>query len=215
MSIRLLPATIGVALVLFALKAVEMWEGSSSLLSAPAATAMLNQVSLVTPARAQQAATPATTAPTQAPITNQAAAGFTAAELDMLQNLKLRREQLDEREREIDLRANLLAVSERRVEERIAELKKIEQTIDGLLVKYDEQQEKQLAAVVKIYEAMKPKDAAVIFNRLEMPVLIEISERIRERTMAPILSEMDPAVANALTIEMATRRALPKTGLPN
>ncbi len=216
MTIRLLPATMGIALVLFALKAVEMWEVSSSLFSAPAATALLNQVSVISPAIAQQVATPAATAArTQAPVTNQAAAGFTAAELDMLQNLKLRREELDEREREIDLRANLLAVSERRVEERIAELKKIEQTIDGLLVKYDEQQEKQLAAVVKIYEAMKPKDAAAIFNRLQMPVLIEISERIRERTMAPILSEMDPAIANSLTIEMATRRALPKTGLPN
>jgi flagellar motility protein MotE (MotC chaperone) len=215
MTIRLLPATMGVALVLFALKAVEMWEGSSSLFSAPAATAMLNQVAIITPAQAQQAATPTAAAPTQAPVTNQAAAGFTAAELDMLQNLKLRREELDEREREIDLRANLLAVSERRVEERIAELKKIEQTIDGLLVKYDEQQEKQLAAVVKIYEAMKPKDAAAIFNRLQMPVLIEIAERIKERTMAPILSEMDPTVANALTIEMATRHALPKTGVAN
>jgi flagellar motility protein MotE (MotC chaperone) len=139
---------------------------------------------------------------------------FTPAELDMLQNLKSRREELDEREREIDVRTNLLAVSERRVEERIAELKQVEATINGLLVKYDEQQEAQFAAVVKIYEAMKPKDAANILNRLEMPVLIELAERIKERTMAPILSAMDPAVANTLTVELATRRALPITGGP-
>ena len=211
MSIRLLPATMGIALVLFAVKAVDLWQGSSSLFRTPAATAFFNQVAVVTPAIAQQT-------PAAAPVlaaANAAAAGFTAAELDMLQNLKQRRETLDEREREIDLRGNLLTVSERRVEERIAELRKIEKTIDGLLVKYAEQQEQQLAAVVKIYEAMKPKDAANIFNRLQMPVLIEIAERIKERTMAPILADMDPAIANNLTIEMATRRSLPKTGQTN
>ena len=207
MTIRLIPATVGFAVLLFAVKAVDVWQGSATFFPAELVAQMT-----VAPAKAQQPPPPA------APAGNVAAqAGqivFTPAELDMLQNLKMRREELDEREREIDLRTNLLAVSERRVEERIAELKVVEGTIRGLLVQYDKQQEEQLAAVVRIYEAMKPKDAANIFNRLQMVVLLEVAERIKERTMAPILAEMDPVVANALTIEMATRRALPLTGRP-
>ncbi len=205
MRIRLLPATVGLAAIFFAVKAVDVWRGSAGVLG-PSIFAAVT----VSPAKAQAA-------PPAAPAPATAAPGqivFTPAELDMLQNLKMRREELDEREREIDVRTNLLVVSERRVEERIAELKKVEETIRGLLVQYDKQQEEQLAAVVKIYEAMKPKDAANIFDRLQMPVLLEIAERIKERTMAPILSAMNPTVANALTIEMATRRTLPATGAP-
>ena len=210
MTIRLVPATVGFAVLLFAVKAVDVWRGSASFFPAD----FVAEVTIA-PARAQ---TPPPAAAPAAPAGNaNAQAGqivFTPAELDMLQNLKTRREELDEREREIDLRTNLLAVSERRVQERIAELKVVEETIRGLLVQYDKQQEEQLAAVVRIYEAMKPKDAANIFNRLQMPILLEVAERIKERTMAPILAEMDPVIANALTIEMATRRALPLTGRP-
>ena len=209
MTIRLVPATVGFAVLLFAVKAVDVWQGSASFFPAD----FVAEVTIA-PARAQ---TPPPAAAPAAVGNATAQAGqivFTPAELDMLQNLKTRREELDEREREIDLRTNLLAVSERRVQERIAELKVVEETIRGLLVQYDKQQEEQLAAVVRIYEAMKPKDAANIFNRLRMPVLLEVAERIKERTMAPILAEMDPVIANALTIEMATRRALPLTGRP-
>ncbi len=209
MTIRLIPATVGFAALLFAVKAVDVWQGSASFFPAD----LVAQVT-VAPAKAQQPPPAAPAAPAGNATAQAGQIVFTPAELDMLQNLKTRREELDEREREIDLRNNLLAVSERRVQERIAELKVVEETIRGLLVQYDKQQEEQLAAVVRIYEAMKPKDAANIFNRLRMPVLLEVAERIKERTMAPILAEMDPVIANALTIEMATRRALPLTGRP-
>jgi len=139
---------------------------------------------------------------------------FTAAELDLLQNLALRREELDAREAEMGLRANLLAVTEARIEARIAELQAVEATIQSLLITYDEQEEAQLQSVVAIYEAMKPKDAAKIFNNLDMMILIELAERMRERIIAPILADMETDAANALTVELATRRSLPVTGRP-
>ena len=137
---------------------------------------------------------------------------FTPAEIDMLQNLAQRREELNARAREMDLRENLLAVTEQRIEERIAELSRIEETIRGLLVQHDEQMEAQLQSVVAIYAAMKPGDAATIFNTLDMEILLDIAERMKERTMAPILASMDAAVADRLTVELATRRSLPAFG---
>ena len=148
------------------------------------------------------------------PLTLNPNSPFTAAELDMLQRLALRREELNAREAEMGLRANLLAVTEARIEGRIAELRAVEATIQSLLITYDEQEEAQLQSVVAIYEAMKPGDAAKIFNNLDMMILIELVERMRERLIAPILADMETDAANALTVELATRRSLPVTGRP-
>jgi flagellar motility protein MotE (MotC chaperone) len=56
-----------------------------------------------------------------------------------------------------------------------------------------------------MYEAMKPKDAAKVFDRLEMPVLIEIATQIAPRKMSDILGLMQTEAAERLTVEMARR----------
>ena len=119
---------------------------------------------------------------------------------------------MDARERELDLRAQLLQVTQKQIDDRIKELQSVQATIDGLLVKYDAQEEAKIQSLVKVYETMKPKEAATIFNTLQMAVLIELAQRIKERTMAPILAAMDPPAAKVLTVELATRRSLPATG---
>ncbi|MEQ9126023.1 MAG: hypothetical protein RIM80_26055, partial [Alphaproteobacteria bacterium] len=64
---------------------------------------------------------------------------FSQAEIELLQNLSRRRDELDSRERQIEMRENLMAATEKRIEERIGELRRIESQIDSLLIKYDEQ----------------------------------------------------------------------------
>ena len=56
-----------------------------------------------------------------------------------------------------------------------------------------------------MYEGMKPKDAAKVFDRLEMPVLFEIASQIAPRKMSDILGLMSPEAAERLTVEMARR----------
>ena len=56
-----------------------------------------------------------------------------------------------------------------------------------------------------MYESMKPKDAAKVFDRLEMPVLYQIASQIAPRKMSDILGQMSPDVAERLTTEMARR----------
>jgi len=63
-----------------------------------------------------------------------------------------------------------------------------------------------------MYEGMKPKDAAKVFDRLEMPVLFEITSQIAPRKMADILGLMAPEVAERLTVEMARRASNDKSG---
>ncbi len=69
-----------------------------------------------------------------------------------------------------------------------------------------------MKSLVKIYENMKSKDAARILEELDMDILLELAERMREAKMAPILAQMDLNKAKAITVELATRRQLPAAG---
>ena len=137
---------------------------------------------------------------------------FTQAEIDMLKDLGARRDQLDSRERAQDLRERLLEAPEARIDEKIAELKTIEETIRARLVQHDEEKEAAMRRLVKMYENMKPKDAARIFTELDMEILLDVAERMREVKMAPILAAMAAVRAKQVTVRLALRRKLPETG---
>lgn len=130
------------------------------------------------------------------------------AELAALQNLAARRDQLDAREKALDTRAGLLAAGEKRVDAKIAELKELQATLQGLIKTYDEQETAKLASLVKIYENMKPKEAAPILEKLDMDTLLDLVERMKERKVAPILARMNPARAKEITDELARRRQI-------
>jgi flagellar motility protein MotE (MotC chaperone) len=59
--------------------------------------------------------------------------------------------------------------------------------------------------IVTMYESMKPKDAAKVFDRLEMPVLIEIASAMAPRKMSDVLGLMQTDAAERLTVELARR----------
>ncbi|WP_119419427.1 MotE family protein [Desertibaculum subflavum] len=132
--------------------------------------------------------------------------GFSAAEVEVLQSLSRRREELEQREQGIVAREALLAAAEKRIEGRINELKALEAKLTVLADKREEEEEKRLRGLVKVYESMKPADAARIFQELDMPVLLDVAERMKEAKLGPILAQMNPQKARAMTVELAGRR---------
>lgn len=134
---------------------------------------------------------------------------FTRAEIELLANLAQRRDQIEQRGREIDLRESLLAAAEKRLDDRISELKKLEASIKQIVQQYDKQEEQNLQGLVKVYENMKPKDAARIFEKLEPNILLGVVERMKEAKLATVLAEMTPATAQDLTVRLATRKQIP------
>jgi flagellar motility protein MotE (MotC chaperone) len=134
---------------------------------------------------------------------------LTPGDIELLQQLAARRNELDARERELDTREQALALVEAEVAGRIDELKELQAKLEAKVIEYDEAQEAKLASLVKIYQNMKPKDAAPIFNTLEPDILLDVIERMKEAKVAPILALMDPARARAVTQDLARRRELP------
>ncbi len=137
---------------------------------------------------------------------------LTPAEIDLLQQLAERRQVLESREQEFELRTGLLAAAESRIDKKVEELKVLRETISGLIKTFDAQQDAKLLSLVKIYENMKPKEAAKIFEELEMDTLLEVAERMKERKLAPIMAKMHPEKARDMTVELSRLRQLPPVG---
>jgi flagellar motility protein MotE (MotC chaperone) len=127
------------------------------------------------------------------------------SERAILERLQSRRQELEARAREIDIRESLLKAAEKRVEARIEELKAVESRIATATQQKNEADVARFKGIITMYEAMKPKDAAKVFDRLEMPVLYQIASQIAPRKMSDILGLMSPEVAERLTTEMARR----------
>jgi flagellar motility protein MotE (MotC chaperone) len=142
---------------------------------------------------------------------------LTQAEIDLLQQLADRREQIEARARELDLREGLLKAAETRISRKIQDMKALQVTINGLIKKHDTQQDAKINSLVKIYENMKPKDAARIFEELELDTLLMVAERMKERKLSAVMAKMNPVKAREVTIELARLRKLPKPAdaLPN
>lgn len=134
---------------------------------------------------------------------------LTQAEIDLLQKLAVRREAIEAREKEIESRLSFLRAAEARIDKKVDELKGLQATITRLLKAYDDQQKAKVENLVKLYEAMKPKEAARIFEQLDMDTLLLVAERMGERKLAPIMSKMNPDKAREVTVELSRARELP------
>lgn len=136
------------------------------------------------------------------PMTN--VQGGSATEESILQSLAARRTELETYEKDLALRASLVDAAEKRVAERQATLEALEAQISSLVDQRQEMEAGQFASIVSMYETMKPRDAANIFNALEMDVLLRVAKMMNPRKMAPILAAMDAPRAQELTVRMAT-----------
>lgn len=140
-----------------------------------------------------------------------AAPELTQAELDVLQNLRQRREELDIRESKLELRESLIEAAETNLESRVQEWRQLKTEVEELLARYEEAEEGELKTLAIYYEKMKPKDAARVFNTLDLTYLIEIVGRMKDAKVADVMGKMDTEKAKVLTMQLAERRE-PGTG---
>ena len=155
-----------------------------------------------------------------------AGASGVPSERALLERLGERRETLQQRDRDLDTRERLLENAERKLEGRINELRALEKA-DASAAKRGEAETSALKGVVTMYETMKPKEAARVFDRLALDVLVPVVLQMNPRKMAEVLAAMQPESAEKLTVALASRArgldsraasanaALPPTELPS
>jgi flagellar motility protein MotE (MotC chaperone) len=232
--LRLLPTLMFLAALFFTVKVGMLWQSADAPSAggpfAVAGAAAKSAGAEKPPAKAA-AATPAAAAPAPAaafptpppatpePATEPAAEAaqapaFSPAEVDVLRQLAARREQLEARVRELDKREALLKAAESRIDAKATALKELQAEVSRLLKAHDERQDEKVASLARLYASMKPKDAAAILQTLELEPLLLVTERIKERKLAPILAEMSPAKARDLTTELVRKRKVEAAARP-
>lgn len=221
--LRLLPAVAGGAAALLLLKGIELWRQEPYVprtVSAerPSISPFTDSILRM---RGKIPFDPDTTGSTAAPPKDDKKPGppplpagtpvkldepaISPAERGLLQKLGERREELDERARELEMRENLLKAADKKLEDRINDLKQLEARglgPDGQ-PKKDASEQQALKNLVTMYEAMKPKEAARVFDRLSLPVLVPVVNAMNPRKMSEILAAMSPEAAEKLTVELA------------
>ena len=128
------------------------------------------------------------------------------AVLDRLQD---RRQELENRNRELDMRESLIKAAEKRLEAKVKELKDLEGRVNTAMGARDKTEAQRFKSIVTMYENMKAKDAARIFDRLELKILVDVSTQINPRKMSEILAQMTAESAERLTVELANRAGGP------
>lgn len=199
-SPRLLPATI-VAMGLVTIgKCVDLARAAGA---APEAATPLPPL-----------ATPLTAPPKQlaAPPEKPAEPAMSEAERALLLDLRHRREALDQRAHELDQRESVTEAAEKKLASRVDELTALQARLEQMDAARHEHDAANWTGLVRVYEAMKPRDAATIFDALDMQVLLGVLDRMNERRVAPILAAMQPdraRLATQMLAEMRTRAITP------
>lgn len=134
----------------------------------------------------------------------------TGVKMEMFKDMSARRQELDKRERALVTREALLRAAEQELDRKYQEMAELRGKIENLLETQSEEEQARIKSLVKIYEGMKPKEAARIFDTLDLDVLVSVMSRMSERKLSPVLAAMNPERARTVTIVLAEEKQLPE-----
>jgi len=207
---RLLPLTAFCLACLLAAKSISLVRAAAPQDAAPGAkpttpTAAITSTSGKPPVSSDQAlvAAPAMSNENAVP---SGTPPISDAERAVLLELRERRQELETREQTLAAREAVLAAAERKISARVDELKSLQTRLEALDAARQERDETSWRGLVKVYENMKPRDAATIMNDMEMGVLLPVLDRMKETKGARILAAMQPDKARQATAELAQLR---------
>lgn len=130
-------------------------------------------------------------------------------EMELITQLRQRREALEARATALDLQEQLLSSTEKRINDKISQLELLEERIKSHLRLYEEKETEQLQSIVSIYETMKPKEAAPRFEALSLQTQLDLVQLMNPRKVAALMEKMTPQKASVLTTELATKAQPP------
>lgn len=131
-------------------------------------------------------------------------------QMRLLEDLGKRREQLDAREKNLDSREAMMKAAEKQIDTKINEMSALKDQIEKLLGQQQDEENGKIDSLVKIYSGMKPKDAAAIFNQMDMNILLQVVSKMSERKSAAIIAVMDTNKATELSVRLTEMKKLPE-----
>jgi flagellar motility protein MotE (MotC chaperone) len=133
-----------------------------------------------------------------------------AVRAGLVKDLAERRKLVETQEKALATREAVLKAAESELDQKYKELTDLQKQLRGLLNQQSEEESARIKSLVRIYEGMKPADAARIFNTLDTTILLDVMSRMSERKSSPVLAAMDPDRARTITLLMAQQKSLPE-----
>jgi flagellar motility protein MotE (MotC chaperone) len=192
---RLLPLTILALVAVLGLKALWLFDAWTPAMVGAAHAAEHDQKPADPPKPPPASPAPAAQPPAPAPVSD--------SERTVLLELRQRREELERRDATIGARESVLIATEQKIDARLKELRDLQSQLAGLDAQRQQREEANWQSLVKVYETMKPREAAAIFNDLQMPVLLPLIGHMKEAKVAAVLAAMAPDKAREVTAQLA------------
>jgi len=209
--IRVWPMLVAAAFVALGFKVIDIYT-SVSLLSAPAIAAEEEDNASDDEKADNEGSSESddASASTSSPANDTLIFGApTPEQLEILSQLKARREALVARESDLDLREQLLAGTEKRIDDKISQLQDLEASVKGLVQTFEQRETEEFQRIIKVYDTMKPAEAAKVFPSLDMRTQLDIATRMKPAKVAAMLGKMDTLAATELTAELAKQAQAP------
>jgi flagellar motility protein MotE (MotC chaperone) len=210
-SVRLIPAVMAALAALLGLKAVAMAEVVGDV-AAHAGNSQQQQANGGAPPNGENAQGAAAGGASCPSPSFAEMAGLSQSEVQVLQALGARRQELDARASTMDTQGELMTAAEHRLDDRITQLRQLETQVNTLLGQLDEAQATRINNLVDVYQRMRAKDAATVFDGLDDGVLVQVASRMRQANLAEVMGKMDPVRARRLTQMLAEMSRPPTDG---
>lgn len=135
--------------------------------------------------------------------------GDPACDPRLLRAIDERSRQLDARSSDLADRARMLEAIEARAREQVQALRAERRALEATLERVDGEAEAEIARLVKIYENMKPKEAARIFEAMPAEIAAGFVRRMAEQKSALVMGNLDAGHAYAITLALANSSVPP------
>ena len=129
---------------------------------------------------------------------------YNAAERVFL-DMAVERDRIQQEKESLLALRQAVAVQEKVLEMGRAQLEIVISKLDAKQSEYIEERERSASKLAKMYEAMKPAQAAPIIGALELDIILDIMTRMKERPAAKILAHMDAGLAAQVSTRMSLK----------
>ncbi|MCP4572089.1 MAG: hypothetical protein GY838_07015 [bacterium] len=142
--------------------------------------------------------------PSVAAVPDLAPEDYEAAER-VFADMAVERDRIQREKESLVMLRNDVAVQEKILEASRGQLVATIAKLEAKQTSYVEERGRSAVRLAKMYEAMKPGEAAPILGTLDMEIVVEIMSRMKERPAAKVLAKMDPRLAAQVSTRLSAR----------
>jgi flagellar motility protein MotE (MotC chaperone) len=122
---------------------------------------------------------------------------------DPLVALEMKRMQLEQRERRLKEEEERLTELKKEIEEKLSKVTRIQEAVQSDLAQKEAVQNERVKHLIKVYQTMPPRKAAVLVEKLDMDVIIALFSQMKGENVGQILPYVSAEKAAKISEQLA------------